>query len=309
MAEPVNTSNPLAGPYRTGTYLVSDAGPDNWRSAMTLPDHPYRASGSHQVGISDWVRLFQQLPAGVSRLWLVDLRQETHGYLDGAPYSWYADNDWANVGAGRDWIVADEIARLAGLEGRIAKVFTIEPDPNDDLKQERVLPTSVTEIRIESARTEADVAQILTEVFRPMSVEYKRIPVTDHCAPSDRALTQLTNLASEVGPNDWVHFHCHGGDGRTTTFLCAYDMLCWKRGYDSPLARATNAPSDPLPSLETFVTRQLSLFDYCLDPSGELCNIAPETGWKLSLDELRWQALSEFLAELGKPNVQFGSAR
>lgn len=31
----------------------------------------------------------------------VDLRQESHGYLDGIPVSWYGERDWANLGKSR----------------------------------------------------------------------------------------------------------------------------------------------------------------------------------------------------------------
>ena len=287
----VNTSNPLIVPYRTGSYLISDEGPaDNFRSAMSLADHPYRASGSHQLGIADFVRVLGQGvvdPFRPSALFLIDLREETHGFFDGAPVSWYADNDFANVGQTETWIVFDEEQRVAACERRKTKLFVIKDDATDDLGQERVRPVSYTEIRPTSTRTEQDVAGVLTEVFRPTEVKYVRIPVTDHCAPLPWALTVLSNLEACMGGNDWTHFHCHGGDGRTSTFLALYDMLCWKRS------------GDPLPSLEEFAARQCELFAYCLDPGG--CDCGKETtGWKLSLAQRRWETLGVFLSDLVK---------
>lgn len=274
----VDTSNPLPGPYRTGSYLISDAGPDNFRSAMSLEDHPYRASGSHQLSLAGFARVLDEgvvSPFGPEEIYIVDLRQETHCFFNGDPVSWYSDNDFGNVGQDPGWIYADEQARLGLYEGRSTKLFTIEPDATDDLQQERVIPVSYEEIWVGVARAEADVAPILTDLFKPTRVQYKRIPVTDHCAPDALALSQLANLGRIVRENDWVHFHCHGGDGRTTTFLALWDMITWELS------------GDPMPSLEEFAARQLQLFPYSLDPSGT-------TGWKLSLAEGRWDVLGKY---------------
>lgn len=288
----VNFANPLAGPYRTGSYLISDVGPDNFRDAMTLPDHPYRASGSHQLGVADFVRVLNQVVVlrKPRKLYLVDLREETHGFFDGAPVSWYADNDFGNVGMGKDLIVAEEEARLKAYEGKSTQLFTIEDDSSDDLQQERVVPISYTDVGPRSVRTEKEVAELLTDVFAPTQVEYMRIPVTDHCAPTESTLRDIRYLESmSSGWDNWVHFHCHGGDGRTTTFLALYDMLCWKRA-----ASRASGESDPFPTLRWFADRQCQLFPYALDPAGGSCGKAT-TGWKLPLAQARWTVLGDFL--------------
>ena len=275
----VQTSNPLPGPYRTGSYLISDSGPDNFRSAMSLGDHPYRASGSHQLSPGGFARVLDQgvvEPFKPGEIYIVDLREETHCFFNGDPVSWYSDNDFGNVGQDRGWIIADEKARLDLYKKRTTQLFTIEPDPSDDLQQERVIPVSYQNLYVSEARSEAELAPILTDLFRPTRVHYRRITVTDHCAPGAQALSEIQDLRRSVRDNDWVHFHCHGGDGRTTTFLALWDMLTWKLS------------DDPLPSLEQFAARQLQLFPYVLDPSGT-------TGWKLPLAEARWEALGRFL--------------
>jgi hypothetical protein len=274
----VQTSNPLPGPYRTGSYLISDSGPDNFRSAMALEDHPYRASGSHQLSLGGFARVLDQVVDlfRPSEIYIADLREESHCFFDGDPVSWYSDNDFGNVGQDRGWIIADEKARLDLYKGRTTKLFTIEPDPSDDLHQERVVPVGYQNLYVSETRLEAELAPILTDLFRPTRVHYRRITVTDHCAPDVRALSEIQDLRRAVRDNDWVHFHCHGGDGRTTTFLALWDMLTWELS------------GDPMPSLEEFAARQLQLFPYSLDPSGT-------TGWKLPLAEERWDVLGRFL--------------
>jgi hypothetical protein len=291
----VNVSNPLEVPYRTGAYLIYDKGAaDNFRSATGLPEHTYRASGSHQLDFLEFADvLYDKVIKGhrPSTIYLVDLREETHGFFDGVAVSWYADNDFANVGQPKEWITADEEARLRALAGQTTQVFTIECDRRDDRKQQRVTPVSYTDRPVGATYNEAEVAKMLTAKFKRTRVEYVRIPLTDHCAPSDGALEELRELWKRVGDNDWVHFHCHGGDGRTTTSLALYDMLCWKKS------------GAPLPSLEQFGCRQCQLFAYCLDPRGCDCpgckRLPAIAGWKKSLAEKRWAKLEEFRQSLG----------
>jgi hypothetical protein len=310
-AETVIVDNPLWKPYRTGSYLIYDvpAGKEqesvHFRSGMSekLPDHRYRASGSHQLNVGELVSVLGKVveDQAPSTIYLVDLREETHGYVDllqgtkqrlGVAVSWYADNDFGNVGQPWPWIVADEASRLgATKKGRTTQVFAIEPDPADDRAQERVVPTSYEEIRVDDAYTEAEMVARRLEL--ETTVEYLRIPVTDHCAPGDAALDELRRLRSKArkDPKSWVHFHCHGGDGRTTTFLALYDMLCWKKS------------GVPVPSLEQFACRQCQLFAYCLDPDGCDCPgskwLPPIAGWKRPLAEKRWEKLGEFRKSLG----------
>jgi hypothetical protein len=129
-------------------------------------------------------------------------------------------------------------------------------------------------------------------VIGKCTVHYVRIPVTDHCAPSDVALAAFRELASSSEPkSSWLHFHCHGGDGRTTTFLALYDMVCWKRW-----------STDPFPDLDVFVRRQSELPpNYCLNPEGCDCTTPPSpptAGWKRPLAIKRWEVLEEFHAKI-----------
>jgi protein-tyrosine phosphatase len=299
----ISVTNPLWKPYRTGSYLVYDvptgkeSESQHFRSGMSdkLPDHRYRGSGSHQLNLADFTSILGKVvdDYAPSTIYVVDLREETHGFFDllqgtnrrlGAAVSWYADNDFGNVGQPWPWIVADEAERLAAtMKARTTQVFAIQADAADNRAQERMMPTGYDEVLVDRAYTEADlVAQRLR--FRNTTVQYLRIPVTDHCAPSDAALDELRGLrgTARKDPRSWVHFHCHGGDGRTTTFLALYDMLCWS---ETP---------DPLPSMDSFARRQCQLFSYCLNPSGSA------ESWKTSLAEVRWTVLENFLNSLGE---------
>ena len=125
---------------------------------MTLEPHPYRASGSHQLNIQQFRHVLGSNVVAKYRpsiIYLVDLRQETHGFLDDIAYSWYADNDFGNVGQPLDWIVNEEKIRLLFLEALTkARVFEIATDSSDNRAQQRMIPTSYQDIAVGTARTE-----------------------------------------------------------------------------------------------------------------------------------------------------------
>jgi hypothetical protein len=226
----------------------------------------------------------KSVPLSGGQLYLVDLREETHLYFDGWAVSWYADKDFANVGQSLEWIVAEEKARLAVITAvPETKMFCITPE---DKKMGNVTPTGYSEVAVKLALTEEGVALSLPAAFRP---KYIRIPVTDHCMPSEEALNRFVNLCKSLKPSDWVHCHCHGGDGRTTTFLSLFDMVHW----------AKSNGIRGFPTMEYFAHRQCLLFNYCLNPDG--CPNAPSCtsgisktdDWKYCLALERWLFLDK----------------
>lgn len=166
-------------------------------------------------------------------------------------------------------------------------VFCVKQDLSDNRAQQRMQPTGSRTVPVPTARTEHEAFDNLP--LGKFTVKYVRIPVTDHCAPSSAAINVFRALAGEVTSNDWVHFHCHGGDGRTTTFLAMYDMWSWKRW-----------STHPLPDLKVFACRQYALAPhYCLNPDGCDCGLPssqPIGGWKRPLALQRWEGLATFHA-------------
>src|SRR4030095_6697423 len=217
----------------------------------------FRASGSHQLDVQRLVTALQPVAPTGTQLYLVDLREETHLFFDdNRAVSWYADKDFANVGQTLDWIVADEAAQLAKIKAVPAtQIFCITQDD-----QGNVTPTGYSELVVKSAATEKDVAGQMPFSPRP---NYIRIPVTDHCMPGVDELNRFIKLCVSLNPGDWVHCHCHGGDGRTTTFLALFDMVHW----------AKSKGTDLFPTIDDFAVRQCQLFAYCLNPNG-----CPQTG-------------------------------
>jgi hypothetical protein len=105
--------------------LIFDEGaqlPVQFRDTMAVyAAAPFSLAGPAALNISGSCQFSQaQLQNLVSRIgrhgtfsvYLVDLRQESHVFINGTPVSWYAANDWANVDRSPAWIEQDETLHL-----------------------------------------------------------------------------------------------------------------------------------------------------------------------------------------------------
>ncbi len=205
-----------------------------------------RASGSAAFTEANLKLILARLPGPVT---VFDLRQEDHLYVNGQPISWYASNNWANVGRAHDAILAGEAARLRTLTpGSVLQLA-------DAGASKGAAATAARSLVVDRAATER-------EVVTAAGASYVRIAVSDHARPLDEEVDRFLLAVRALPAGGWVHFHCRAGKGRTTTFIAVYDML-----------RNANRAS-----LEAIVNRQsLLLGDY------NLLELAGQTGWKAGL--------------------------
>ena len=143
-----------------------------------------------------------------------DLRQETHIFVNGLPVSWFATNDWANVGRSQSAIEADENARVESLKPGSKIVVR----PGAAVKKPGATPSTPQNVSVEHASTER-------ELVEPNQAASVRVTVTDHCRPLDEEVDRFVLAVRALPENGWAHFHCEAGRGRTTTFMVLYDML------------------------------------------------------------------------------------
>ena len=135
-------------------------------------------------------------------------------FINGIPVSWYADDDWANVGRSLAWIEEDETLHLVRMvAARSITVGTVVKG-----KDGQVSMKDPVNVDVNDATTEMGLAHQL-------GIDYIRIPVSDHCRPTDDMVDRFVTFVHGLPANAWLHFHCHGGDGRTTTFMALYDMI------------------------------------------------------------------------------------
>jgi Inositol hexakisphosphate len=186
---------------------------------------------------------------------IIDLRQESHGFFEltqplqgesTIAVGWFAERDWMSIGKNLVSINADEDGRF----------HSVDKNPN------------LSVIEIKSVTEEGGVC---TGMAWPVSVvtsitenglalqvgcQYQRFPATDHVRPQDIEIDQFIAFEAGLqGKSVWLHFHCRGGDGRTTTFLAMHDMI-------------HNAPSV---AVEDILNRQQWL-------GGVDLNMPPDTG-------------------------------
>lgn len=159
---------------------------------------------------------------------VLDLREESHAIVDGHPTTWIAPDDWGNVGLSTAEVLADEAARIEALKQQDEVSFLNYPD----LKKERA--PHVTTL---PAPTILDEKTFVEQA----GGQYHRLPVTDHVRPDRARVDAFVSLVRSLPPDTWLHVHCKGGKGRTTSAMVMFDMLhnAGKVSAEDILARQT----------------------------------------------------------------------
>lgn len=149
----------------------------------------------------------------VTKMIDVDLRQETHGYLNNNAVNLTVEHDWINYNKTRQQALADEKNWLTFLSNQtyIDNVLTPIQFKASQFSEGMTIPV----ITVSSEATTVHQA----------GLHYFRLTVTDHMAPLDADVDRFVNLIKTLPRDAWLHIHCRGGDGRTTTFMAMYDML------------------------------------------------------------------------------------
>ncbi|CAM2848407.1 phytase [Hathewaya histolytica] len=134
---------------------------------------------------------------------IVDLRQESHGFINGIPVSWKGAKNNANQGLTMKEVLSDEAAKLASI--KLGEPITFYNHP--DMK-----------VIVESVQSE-------NQLVNSKSLSYLRVPVTDGKIPTDEMVDYFVQWVKKQPKDIWLHFHCKEGIGRTTTFMAMYDMM------------------------------------------------------------------------------------
>lgn len=195
------------------TLLVLDA-----RNTDNLPkkfriDEPLHAAGSAQFSERGLLKVMDRLSG--KKVTIVDLRQESHGYLNGNAISWYGEHDAANADLSPQAIMKRESDLLKSLaRNKFAKVYNIIDKSQDGV----ITSAKPQEYVVHGASTE----QELTEKHH---LGYKRFYVQDFHAPDAKAVEDFVQFIKTLPDDEWLYFHCRGGSGRTTSFMAMYDMI------------------------------------------------------------------------------------
>ena len=137
---------------------------------------------------------------------VVDLRNETHGLLNGNHVSLYGKQNWDNIGLSREQIVEAEKQIIHGTVGKEIEAGGTSANSRK------------TKIDVTTAETEA-------EACAKRGIGYFRLTVLDHCFSDPRSIDDFIAFVQTLPENTWLHFHCQAGMGRTNMYLVFYDFL------------------------------------------------------------------------------------
>lgn len=159
-------------------------------------------SGSQQFSEQNLPLMLDYLDTSLP-ITIVDLRQESHGFINGYPVSWANLKNDANKDLNKKEVILKESNQLENIELNSTIAF----------QKPTTKSLNVTKVENEDA------------LVTSKNVSYMRIPVTDGKIPSDYMVDYTVDFFKNINENSWLHFHCKAGEGRTTTFMIMYDMF------------------------------------------------------------------------------------
>lgn len=190
-------------------------------TSVPLPPHSMISSeglaslhlaGSAQFSELQFQKILQHVPR--KKLVVIDLREETHGFLNAHAISWYGVRNAANMGKNPHAIKVHEKKQMKVLcQTKSVTVYKIL-SKEDDGRIGKVEPFIVS---IDNAFSEE-------KFMKRQGIPYYRLYVTDHHAPRYQAVDHFISKANQLNDR-WIYFHCRAGSGRSTTFMVMLDML------------------------------------------------------------------------------------
>lgn len=169
-------------------------------------------AGSGEFSEQQLLNAIKLLPRPLT---IVDLRQESHGFINGNAVSWYGPHNWANRGKSDQQAAEDQMQLLADLSKQTTVVVTKNTKIKHNAGSNTSQPITLT---VANVKSEADLAQ-------QNQLGYQRFYVTDRMRPTDAVVDQFITYVNQLPAGTWLYFHCRAGDGRTTTFMVLYDMM------------------------------------------------------------------------------------
>ena len=158
---------------------------------------------------------------------IFDLRQESHGFINGIPISFANEKNNANEGLSNSEVIKKEKSQLDSI--KIGVPISFHNDPKQTITSKEVF----------------DEQTLATS----NNLGYKRIFATDEVLPSPEVIDSFVSIIKDLKEENWLHFHCKEGIGRTTSFMIFYDMM---KNYNDV-------------SAEDIINRQINLPDFDTD--------------------------------------------
>lgn len=161
-------------------------------------------------------------------IYIIDLLKEYHGFIDyecnAVPFSFRAKHNTVNFG-----INYHEVEKF---ENHITSVMNNKYHNSVNIlsrfsTSEAAIENIYQSITIKNPHflTEKQLVESFSD--EKTNLLYKRIPCVDHSAPSIEGIIDFSYFIQNKfnSETDWLHIHCHGGKGRSTSFSLIFDIL------------------------------------------------------------------------------------
>jgi hypothetical protein len=198
----INSPNNI--PFLEDKFLLLDSKknyklPSRFR---TIPDLNISGSAQFRPSQIDNIKVAINNP----KITVVDLRQESHGFLDDNPVSYYSFFQLINN-------------NLDSSETEKAEELDLSKLP---------LEVNIPIFRVTGEYRESIKASVIfneKSLCDKYDLGYKRLAVRDNSIPTPKTVDDFINFVKNIDKDTHILFHCDAGDGRTTMFMSMYQMM------------------------------------------------------------------------------------
>lgn len=238
--------------------ITNDGMPRNFRDLSVIG---INAIASAQFSEDELQEVRKKYPN--QKIVIVDLRQESHGFVNGKSVLWRSYFEKINQDKNISEILSDEKSRLNLLQ-KDHEIVINEVTERDRANgwYKGISPKIVI---VNKAINEKDLA-------RENGFEYQRFSVRDFDKPDQKEFSRMVNFIKNLPQDKKLYVHCAGGKGRTAMFLITLDIV--KNGKKT--------------ELEEIFKRQNKLGGARLD------EISEEEAWSNELAKERLKMLEDF---------------
>lgn len=161
--------------------------------------------------VAEYIRKHQPKPG--KPVMVLDLRQESHGYLNGRAITLTDQYNWVNMGKTNDQVDKIEEEWLSHLRSKrkVSNIITVKQFIAKDYSHGKSM--AVLSVKKEEY------------YVNKLGFLYQRLYFSDHRAPRDSEVDSFVAIVKNSSKKTWFHVHCRGGKGRTTTVFAMLDML------------------------------------------------------------------------------------
>lgn len=139
-------------------------------------------------------------------IYIVDLRQEPHGFINNIAVRHYNPDTVLNKGLTSAETLADEKSRFEAITpGSKINIYN---------KKGKLKDT----ITVETSETESDLV-------KKHGLNYILFAVRDGHIPTPEVVDEFVEFVKTTPKTTHLHFHCAHGKGRTTTFMALFQMM------------------------------------------------------------------------------------